>query len=532
MLDAFNTELHSYITLTEHSALNFLAGLPSTSVGSDSTGIIVEKNELSDFKMAAREVLPQFMAINKYYQNSMFIIDDIDCQSDFKASVDYQKLKRDRKILWTTPQPDTAPEDRCLTLNVPLVLSDGQFMGVFSLSLNINVLYKELKKHLPYGDEQSALFIVDENDIIFSSCPEWIMEPDCQKSIRDSTDILKRNDTATEHNVYTFDGKVYCAYQLELNYLPWRIFSFSQTEAIYHETNLTIKVLISVSVIGMLLMLICCIVVFRQTRENLRSKASAEEELRMAAMVQTSLLKPVSCRISTNTSCITLNAFIRPAKEAGGDLYDYVQKEGKLIFCIGDVSGKGMPAALFMTQVVSLFRNAVRNTSEPSEIVSQINDVLSDNPERTFCTFFVGLLSGDELSFCNAGHNPPVLISSQCSFLKPRPNLAIGLKKGYHYHSETLPFSPGDRLVLYTDGVTESRDEDRHLFGEDKLLTLLASLSRDENPASITAHITESLEKFVCQAEQSDDITIVTLGTDRPVGYHSLPSVKASASST
>jgi len=544
-LDDFQTELNSDIMLTELSARNFLTGIPSVSVGSDSTSIIIDEFKLSEFKELIHEVLPQFMKINKYYQESMFIIDSDICRKYFKGksehytkglvpsvlqgdntlhdlsgrfnfmeSANYQKLKRDRKILWTTPQPTSPAEDRLLTLHVPISLSSGQFFGVFALSLDIKTINEKLKHYLPYGDEHSAIFIVDENNNIFSSYPEWIMEPDYQEAIRKSTDLLKRHDRKIEHDIYEFEGKELYVYQRDQLLLPWRIFTANHPEAIYHEAMHVIKALILSSITGMLFMLICCIVIFRQIRKNLRQKAAIEEELRMAAAVQTSMLKPSTYILTCHTSPITLHAFIQPAKETGGDLYDYIEKDGKLIFCIGDVSGKGMSAALFMTQVVSLFRNAVRYTTEPSEIVSQINNVLSDNPEMTFCTFFVGLFCSDEISFCNAGHNPPVLITSGASYLKVRPNLAIGLMEGYPYRSETIPFLPGDKLVLYTDGVTEAKGRGCQRYGGERLLHVLDSLPRNADAGSglqINTSITKAIEQFVERTEQSDDITIVSI---------------------
>jgi len=551
-LDNFQAELNSDILLTEHSTLSFLTGIPSIYVSDDSTNIIIDEKELSAFRNMIPEALTQFMKVNKYYHNSMFIIDsnmcrkyfqwegaayaehcsrgfvpfvqqgdqtlyDLSGEYDFMGSAHYQQLKRDRKIIWTTPLPTSPVAGKLLTLYVPITLSNGQFFGSFSLSLDIKTINEKLKHHLPYGEQHSALFLVDENDRIISAYPESIMEPGHQDTIRKYTDLLKRHDKGSEHNIIEVEGKECFVYQRDQLRLPWRIFSVNHSDAIYEEANRVIKAIILSSLTGMLLMLICCALIYRQIRKHLRQKAAAEEELRMAAKVQSSMLKPTTYALSTPSLSITLHALVQPAKEAGGDLYDYVEKDGKLIFCIGDVSGKGMPAALFMTQVVSLFRNAVGNTSEPAEIVGQINRVLAkNNPEMTFCTFFVGVLSGKEITFCNAGHNPPMLVpaTSEPSFLKVRPNLAVGLMECYPYQSETIAFSSGDKLLLYTDGVTEAKNKDNVQYGEDRLLEELCPLSEEGNPDPgqlIITKVSESIGKFVQQAEQSDDITIVSI---------------------
>jgi len=533
-LDNFRNELNDDVLLTRQSAFSFLTGIPSVSVGSDSTSIIIEEAKLSEFKAGIQDVLIQFMSVNKYYKNSMFVIDaDVCCQYfrdkvkncsrgyapavrhgentlydlsgefDYMGSGRYQEIKRERKILWATPGTG---EEGLLTLQVPLTLDNGQFFGVFALSLDIETVSQKLKKYLPFGEKNSAIFLVDENDNIFSSYPKWIEEADTQEAIRNSTNLLQSHYNGDEHCIIKFRGKKFYVYQRDGLLLPWRVFTSNNSKAIYRDARHVVNALILTSITGMLLMLLCCIVIFRQIRENLRKKAAAEEELRMAAMVQTSMLKPANHSFSN----AAINAFMRPAIIAGGDLYDYIEKDGKLIFCIGDVSGKGMPAALFMTQVVSLFRNAVRFSSEPSEIVSQVNTVLSGNPDMTFCTFFVGVLDGEEIKFCNAGHNPPVLISSGAEFLDVKPNLAIGLKEGYQYQSETIPFHSGDVLVLYTDGVTEAKDKARRQYGEKRLLELMGTLQQSSSQ-EITVAIRKSIEDFVRKAEQSDDITIVSI---------------------
>jgi len=548
-LDRFQDDLNDDILLTNRSAFSFLTGIPAVYVGKDSTSIIIDETELTDFRNALHESLIQFMRINKYYHTSMFIIDRDICRRyfhgegaayikhcsngfvpavlkgdnalydlsdlyDFMGSDHYQQIKSEGKILWTTHWSTFPAGRRLLTLHVPITLSDGEFFGVFALSLNIETLNDKLKNHLPSGEDQSAIFIVDEDDVIISSYPEWIMEPDIQEQIRNSTDLLKRHDKGTEHSIIKIDSEEYYVYQRDDLSLPWRVFTSNNAKAIYREAKYVVKAMILSSITGMILMLVCCVVIFHQIRKDLRKNAAIEEELRMAAMVQTSMLKPTAYNFSNNLSPVTINAFLQPAKKAGGDLYDYIEKDGKLIFCIGDVSGKGIPAALFMTQVVSLFRNAVRYTLEPSEIVSQINNVLSDNSEMIFCTFFVGVICRDEIKFCNAGHNPPVFFSPHPAYLDVKPNLAIGLMEGYPYRSETISFRPGDRLVLYTDGVTEAKDKKHRQYGEERLIKTLDSLSQRSNieaGQSINTAILTSIEQFTQHAEQSDDITIVSI---------------------
>ena len=210
-----------------------------------------------------------------------------------------------------------------------------------------------------------------------------------------------------------------------------------------------------------------------------------------------------------------IGAILRPAREVGGDYYDFHEKDGVLYFAIGDASGKGIPAALFAFLAGAGFRMSADMGLPPDEIVTRINALLcKDNDTCMFVTLFVGRLdmAAGRLEYCNAGHPPLVVIGPDGSVepLETKRNVAAGVSEGFHYSSQTATFAPGTRLIAYTDGVTEAEQKDHELFGEQRLLAFASAHAKD-TPARMVENLLSELDGFSAGAEQSDDITALTI---------------------
>lgn len=249
--------------------------------------------------------------------------------------------------------------------------------------------------------------------------------------------------------------------------------------------------------------------------ENLRAtteaKASMERDLSIAAGIQQGML-PKNTDLTSKG--IDIHGMLKPAKSVGGDLFDFMMRDDRLYFCIGDVSGKGVPAALFMTVVGHLFRHACRHTSDPVEIVSIVNDGITEgNEQNMFCTLFVGVLdiTTGMLNFCNAGHNAPVIIhDGKPQFLDTQVNMPTGVLEGFDYALQHLQMSEGDSLFLYTDGVTEAENTTKELFGDPAVLDVL-STCHTQSMQQMSDTMLHAVQTFANGAEQSDDITILCL---------------------
>ena len=212
-------------------------------------------------------------------------------------------------------------------------------------------------------------------------------------------------------------------------------------------------------------------------------------------------------------------ALLVPAKEVGGDLYDFVQKGEYLYFTIGDVSGKGVPASLMMAITRAGLRFVAGMEQTMDKLLERINVSVTDtNSNDMFVTLFMGRvnLKTRHMEYCNAGHNPIIVVppDGKPYFLRIKPNLAIGLFDDFVYQAESLDLAAGTRLVLYTDGVNEAERADKSLFGNDRLLTWAAS-DLVRNTATTDKEVVEDLYKTVQQFTegnpQNDDITIMSI---------------------
>jgi sigma-B regulation protein RsbU (phosphoserine phosphatase) len=253
----------------------------------------------------------------------------------------------------------------------------------------------------------------------------------------------------------------------------------------------------------------------RQVAEAAAERERINGELTIARDIQMNIL-PKGLPPLPPRDRFDLHAIIEPAREVGGDFYDYFPvDENRLCFVIADVSGKGVPAALFMAMSMTLLKATAREGLPPERILSKVNDELSrDNEVNMFVTLFCGILdtSTGELVFSNAGHNPPLLMRSagDVAFLKTVNGLALGVMEGFPYRSETLLLEPGDTLFLYTDGVTEAMNRADELFGDHRLRRAGEALAGNPLP-EMAAGIIEQVTLFAAGAAQSDDITIMAL---------------------
>lgn len=236
------------------------------------------------------------------------------------------------------------------------------------------------------------------------------------------------------------------------------------------------------------------------------NKERIEGELRIAHDIQMGMIPRIFPAFPERDD-IDIYASMTPAKEVGGDLYDFFIQNDKLYYCIGDVSGKGIPASLFMAVTRNLFRVVAQQELPPAEIARQINDTLSeDNDQGMFVTMFIGVinLKTGEMSYCNCGHNPPVI---EDEFMQMEPNVPMGLFTGFEFVDECIDNVENKMILLYTDGLNEAENEAHEQYGDDRLL---AYMQRHAETAKTTINdLLESVAQHVAGAEPSDDLTML-----------------------
>lgn len=247
--------------------------------------------------------------------------------------------------------------------------------------------------------------------------------------------------------------------------------------------------------------------------ETTKAKEHIESELHIAKSIQMGLV-PHSFSPFPEWEGLELYAMLQSAKEVGGDLYDFFIRDSKLFFTIGDVSGKGVPASLFMAVTRTLFRMSATMTDSPSQIVTTINETIAkDNDQCMFVTMFVGVLdlNAGVLRFCNAGHNPAVLIDSQGTrFMSEVENIPIGVMDGFEYAEETVLLRNDQMLLIYTDGLTEAENTRKELFGDERLMQLM-STNTCGGPKEAIERLKKAVSEFAEGVYQSDDLTMLAL---------------------
>ena len=238
-------------------------------------------------------------------------------------------------------------------------------------------------------------------------------------------------------------------------------------------------------------------------------------ELNVATQIQADMLPRIFPAFPDREE-FDIYATMDPAKEVGGDFYDFfLVDDDHLAMVIADVSGKGVPAALFMVIAKTLIKNHAQNKDCPSAVFTQTNEQLCEgNDAGLFVTAWMGLLeiSTGKFTYVNAGHNPPLLkhADGQFEWLKSRPGFVLAGMEGVRYREFTMELTPGDVLYLYTDGVTEATDANQELFGEARLQAALNEVS-DLPVHKLLPKIKERIDAFVGEAEQFDDITMLGL---------------------
>ncbi|MEW6076277.1 MAG: SpoIIE family protein phosphatase [Thermodesulfobacteriota bacterium] len=253
----------------------------------------------------------------------------------------------------------------------------------------------------------------------------------------------------------------------------------------------------------------------RRLTETTAARERMESELKIAHDIQMSILPKTFPPFPTRDE-FDLYALIAPAREVGGDFYDFFQlNENTLCFVIGDVSGKGVPAALFMAITKTLIKSFARGDVSPDEILSHVNgELAADNEACMFVTLFCGLLdmTSGEIRYANAGHNPPVLIKRNggVEWLPRAASLVAGAMPEVEFQCERLRLGPGDNLFLYTDGVTEAMNKAEEFFSEESLIGELAGAA-DLSIREAIEKIMNAVHRFSDGAPQSDDITMMMI---------------------
>ena len=263
-----------------------------------------------------------------------------------------------------------------------------------------------------------------------------------------------------------------------------------------------------------------------ELRDTTAQKAAMESELKIAHDIQMSML-PKTFPPYPERDDIDIYGMLTPAKAVGGDLFDFYIRDEKLFFCIGDVSGKGIPASMFMAVTRSLFRNISAHVVLPEHIAYALNNALTEgNETNMFVTLFTGVLdlATGHLHYCNAGHNAPLLVGCDVEDSVPHadpqvrelpclPNLPLGIMGEFQFEAQEVDLDPDTTIFLFTDGLNEAENAFHEQFGDERIVEVANRLlaKREHQPINITYEMFQAVHTFVNGAEQSDDLTMLAI---------------------
>ena len=482
------------------------ARLVSTNpVISGSTVALTDKNLAPySFSTADGTVQTSSLATEAYdYKNQEWFLKPLELQGGY----------------WSEPYFDEGGGNMLMTTySLPVTDKKGRVAAVFTADVSLDWLTNLVGNVKVYPTAFSML-VSRTGRIMVCPAETLVMKRTIQEiaaTMDDSASFnaINRSMLSGESGSTTF------RYQGKMNYMffdgvdrtGWAMSVVVPEEEIYgaiQRLGRLVALLQLVGIVLLILLLYHVIKSHRDLRMVSENKSRIEGELHVARGIQMSMI-PKIFPPYPERSDVDMFAAVVPAKEVGGDLYDFYTREEKLFFCIGDVSGKGVPASLVMAVTRSLFRTVSAHEKSPQRIVTTINDSMSEmNDANMFVTFFCGVLDlrNGHLRYCNAGHNAPVLVMPDGNRELPvEANLPLGVVPGMSFSEQETDLTTGTGLFLYTDGLTEAENPAHALFGEERML---AALSGKLGSHQQIDAMTQAVQGFVGEAPQSDDLTML-----------------------
>jgi sigma-B regulation protein RsbU (phosphoserine phosphatase) len=417
---------------------------------------------------------------------------------------------------WSEPYIDEGGGEVLMTTySVPVTDDAGHVAAVLTADVSLDWLTELIGSLRVYPDAFSVL-ISREGKIMVSPVEELNMQRSIKEygmGTKDTSNFNSLADGMLSGKSGNVSLKQSRRERMFVFYAPvektgWSMAIAIPDSEIYGEIrrmSLLVTILMLIG-LGMLILILRSAARNQQKVVSLKEKKDRmENELLIGHNIQMSMIP----KDFPERKDIDMAASIVPAKEVGGDLYDFYIRDGKLFFCIGDVSGKGVPASLVMAVTRSLFRSVSAHEQSPQRIVTLMNESITDmNENEMFVTFFCGVLdmASGHLSYCNAGHNPPLVYIDKLQFLPAQPNLPLGIMSGMTFVEQETDLSSNDALYLYTDGLTEAENLAHEQFGETRMMDVLRT---HRNAQDDLEAMQKAVADFVGDADPSDDLTML-----------------------
>ena len=440
---------------------------------------------------------------------------------DYTQMEFYKKVIETNQPYWSDPYVDTVGNSKMIsTFSVPLQ-NQGKTVAVMAIDMPLDWMADTIEHRHIHLSSFNLLLTEDGRPIVQPNA-QHVNAHDVEQVIaliNDST-VSRSPSSSTRSTVIDFkskaDGSKGRIYYANMRGKPhWQLVLVCYDKEVYGELN---GMTLSIFLLILLTMVVMGFIVHRFARNERRlQRANLEQEriggeLRVASAIQQSML-PNSADGREQRDDVEACGMLRPAKEVGGDLYEYFVRDEKLYFCIGDVSGKGVPASLVMAVTQAIFLASAQHTSHPAHIMQTLNrSGCRGNSRNMFVTLFIGVLDlpTGRLRYCNAGHDAPVLMTENGpQWLDVKPNLPLGIVADFEYAAQECQLPPQATLLLYTDGVTEAMNEQHKQFGRERLSNCLQAGA--VTAKQVVDTVLQAVDEFVDGAEQSDDLTMLAL---------------------
>ena len=445
-------------------------------------------------------------------------------QHDYTQTDFYQIAMRGDTVKWTPPYLDAeGAKGVVTTYGMPVRDKRGEPVAVLLVDMATNWVGEVVNQH--HRNPSSFSLVISEDGDFIAGPDDSLASPSLVRKIvemvNDSTveRELKANGRVTGFPFFDEEcgesGHVY--YATKKREPRWQIVLVCYDKEVFGKLDDMRKYIIIMMLAGIFVLAVI-IQLFVKSHRRLQATQKEQDriegELHIAKEIQTQMLPQKN---SVTRDDVDVFGSLVPAREVGGDLFDFFLRDEKLFFCIGDVSGKGVPSAMVMAVTHSLFRSASAHENNPARMMQVINETsCHGNEANMFVTLFIGVLDlpTGRLHFCNAGHDKPIIVNSQqstVSTLDAKPNLPVGVFTDVKYVEHEHLLTTGSTLFLYTDGLTEARNVQRQFFGLERVKEVLCSVASESKPQVLLQTMTDAVNQFVEDAEQSDDLTMLVI---------------------
>ena len=422
------------------------------------------------------------------------------------------------KGYWSEPYIDVGGGDILMTTySVPVLDAKGRQAAVLTADISLDWL-TELVGNVKVYPEAFSMMISRSGQIMVCPAESLVMRATVQQAAENLGDTaafgdLNRSMLAGQSGsqIIRYRKTTTHVFFAPVERTGWSMSVMIPDSEIFGSIRRVGRLVVLLQLLGILMLVfILRSFIINQIRYNDLNdrKKVMENELHIARDIQMAMIPKIFPPFPERSD-LDMTAEIVPAKEVGGDLYDFYIRDEKLIFCIGDVSGKGIPASLVMAVTRSMFRTISNHEDSPARIVTLMNDAMADvNENNMFVTFFVGILdlNTGQIRYCNAGHNSPVMLTDSKWPLPVEANLPLGVLSGFKYKEQEITIGDDDAIFLYTDGLTEAENSSHELFGESRMYEVLGTRRRSEEHMEA---IKTAVHEFVGKAPQSDDLTML-----------------------